>query len=229
MPPPFDRFILGVPRLFIKQYPYAWFPLVVMWDKSANVSAVLISIIVTGMLFLHWQSAAWVAHMRREHAGAEGKFYVDRPAVPRARAVKNIAILVAVSGLVAYLLQGRVSLNFGQLFFISAGFTLTYQDARFFGAPVTYIVTAAGIAVHFTPGLADFRLFLPFKEIERIERTPFQKDKGWDFFARSYEIGAEGLLLVPKASKGFSKRTGRLFIAPGNIEKFLEQLPYGFK
>jgi hypothetical protein len=39
----------------------------------------------------------------------------------------------------------------------------------------------------------------------------------------------DGLLLVPKDINGFSKRMERLFIAPQNIEQFVEQLPYGYK
>jgi hypothetical protein len=224
-----DRFILSIPRLFLKQYPYAWFPLVVLWIWPPTISIIFLAVIVAGMLSLRWQSAAWMAHMRREHAGREGKFYVDRPAVPWGRAVRNILILFVGIGLVAFLLKGQFGLSFWQLFLLFTSFMLTYQDVRFFGAPTIYIITAAGIAVYFAPGHLDYRLFFTFKEIARIERTRFKKDEGWDYFARTYEPGAEGLLLVPKDINGFSKRLKRLFIVPGDIEKFIEQLPYGYK
>lgn len=229
MPTYLDRFILSIPRLFLKQYPYAWFPLVVLWTWPPTISIIFLAVIVVGMLCLRWQPAAWMAHMRREHAGREGKFYVDRPAVPWGRAVRNILVLLAGVGLIAFLLKGQFGLSFWQLFLLFTGFTLTYQDVRFFGAPAIYIITATGIAVYFAPGHLDYRLFITFKEIARIERTRFKKDEGWDYFARTREESAEGLLLVPKDINGFSKRLKRLFIVPGDIEKFLEQLPYGYK
>ncbi len=229
MNPTLDRFILNIPRLFLKQYPYAWFPLVVLWAWPPNLSLIFLAVIVIGLLSLQWQFSAWMAYMRREHAGKDGKFYVDQPAIPWGRAVRNIAILLAGSGLIAILLDKQIGLTSWQFFFIMIGFMLTYQDSRFFGAPTTYIVTATGIAVYFAPGHLDYRLFFKFKEIARIERTHFQKDKGWDFFARTREVGMEGLLLIPKDIKGFSKRMEKLFIAPQDIDKFLEQLPYGYK
>jgi hypothetical protein len=229
MNPTLDRFILNIPRLFIKQYPYAWFPLVVLWTWPPNLSLIFLAAIVIGLLSLRWQYTAWMAYMRREYAGKDGKFYVDRPAIPWGRAVRNITILLAGGGLIASLLNGQLGLTFWQLFLIFVGFMLTYQDYRFFGASTTYIITATGIAVYFAPGHLDYRLFFTFNEIARIERTYFQKDKNWDFFARSREVGIDGLLLIPKDIKGFSKRMEKLFIAPQNIDKFIEQLPYGYK
>ena len=229
MNPSLDLFILGVPRLFLKQYPYAWFPLVVLWTWPPTISLVFLAVIVIGLLLLRWQSAAWISHMWREHAGKEGKFYVDRPAIPWGRAVRNIAILLVGSGLIAFLLKGQFGLSFWQVFLIGVGFTLTYQDIRFLGFPTIYIITATGIAVYFATGHLDYRLFFTFKEISHIERSQFQKDRNWDFFARTRETGSDGLLLIPKNINGFSKRIERLFIAPGNIEQFLEQLPYGYK
>ena len=85
-----------------------------------------------------------------------------------------------------------------------------------------------GIGIHFAPGHLDYRLFLKFSEIARIERRGFQKDQGWDCFARFADL-QDGLLLLPKNPKGLTKRIEMLFIAPRDIEKFLEQLPYGFR
>ena len=228
MNPSLDRFILSFPRLFLKQYPYAWFPLVVLWTWPPNISLVFLMVIIIGLLLLRWQYTAWISHMRREYAGRDGKFYVDVPAVSWGRAVRNIAILLVGSGLVAFLLKGQIGLTFWQLFFIEVGFTLTYQDYRFFGFPTIYIITATGIAVYFAPGHLDYRLFFTFKEISRIERAQFQKDKGWDIFARTRD-GSDGLLLIPKDINGFSKRMQRLFIVPRDIDKFLEQLPYRYR
>jgi hypothetical protein len=223
-----DHFILEIPRLFIKQFPYAWFPAIVLWTWPPNFSAIFILIILLGLSMLWWQSSAWISHMRREHAPGDGKFYIDRPTVPWRRAVRNIAILIVGSGLIASFLKGQLGLAFWQFFLIVILFMLCYRDVTFFGAPVIYIITATGIAVYFAPGHLDYRLFITFKEISRIERTRFQKDKNWDFFARTRD-NVDGLLLTPKDINGFSKRMERLFIVPTDIEKFLEQLPYGYK
>jgi len=228
MKPSLDRFILNIPRLFIKQYPYAWFPLIVLWSWPPTIAIVFLVIILLGLSMLQWQRSAWLSHMRREHAGADGKFYVDVPAIPLKRAVRNISILLVGSGLLAFILKGQFGLSFWQIFLLSVMFTITYRDAQFFGALTIYIITATGIAVYFAPGHLDYRLFLTFKEIARIERTSFKKDHNWDFFARTRD-GSDGLLLVPKDSKGFSKRLERLFIVPQDIDAFLEQLPYGYK
>lgn len=223
-----ERFILSIPRLFIKQYPYAWFPLAVLWVWPPNLAIMFFVIILLGMSMLQCQVAAWISHIRGDYAGPDGKFYLDVPAIPWGRAARNIAILIVASGLVASLFKGQFGLAFWQIFFIISGFTLTYQDIRFFGYPTVYIITATGIAVYFAPGHLDYRLFLTFKEIARIERTSFKKDHNWDFFARTRN-GADGLLLIPKDINGFSKRLERLFIIPQDIDRFLEQLPYGYK
>lgn len=222
-----DRLILGIPLLYIKQYSYAWIPFIALWTWPPNISSVFLLIIVLGILAARWQSAAWISNLRREHAPNDGKFHLDRPAVPWGRAVRNVAILIAGSCLVFLLPKGQFWLSLWQIFLIIAGFSLLYRDAYFFGAGTTYIITASGIGIRFVPGQIDYRLFLPFKEISRIERTQYQKDKGWDFFAPSRD-DTDGLLLTPKDIHGFSKHIGKLFIVPKDIEKFLEQLPYGF-
>jgi hypothetical protein len=227
MRPFLDRFILSIPRLFIKQFPYAWFPLVVLWTWPPNFSVVFLLIILMGLSILRWQSSAWMSHMRREHAPGDGKFYVDRPAIPWGRAARNVSILLAASVLVSFFLKDQFDLGFWQFFLIIIGFTLFYRDVQFFGAPTIYIITATGIGVYFAPGHIDYRLYLKFKEISRIEKAQFKKDEGWDFFARTRDV-KDGLLLTPKDPNGFSKRLKILFIVPQDIEKFLEQLPYGY-
>jgi hypothetical protein len=227
MKPLLDRFILGFPVLFLKQYPYAWIAIVALWPRSPSVALLFLAIVVLGVLSLRWQSEAWISHIRREFAGLDGKFYVDRPAVSWQTAARNIAILVAVASLAAYLLRGQFGLSFWQILIMIVGFTIFYQDTRFFGADVTYIITASGIAIRFVPGHIDYRLFLPFREISRIERNTYQKDKAWDLFARARDT-KEGLLMIPKNPNGFTKRVEKLFIAPQDRETFLEQLPHGF-
>jgi len=174
-----------------------------------------------------WQSSAWIANLRRGHGFMDGKFYVDQPPVPWSISIPKIMILLIGAGLLAWLFNGQLRLNFWQIFLMIVGFTLLYQDSRFFGASTTYIVTDQGIGIRFIPGHIDYRLFLPFKEISRIEKSEYQKDKTWDLFARTRETKA-GLLMIPKNPRGFTKRIDKLFIAPEDGEKFLEQLPFGY-
>jgi len=227
MRPFLDRFILGIPRLFIKQFPYAWIVFIALWSWPPNISFIFLLIILLGLFMLWWQSTAWLSNLQRVYAPGDGKFYVDQPSIPLKKAVQNLSILVVVSGVLAYVLRGQFGLNLWQLFFMFVFFSIFYRDALFFGAPVKYVITASGIGIHFAPGHLDYRIFLTFKEISRIERTQFQKDNGWDFFARSKDT-QDGLLLIPKDPNGFSKRMERLFIVPKNIEAFMEQLPHGY-
>ena len=77
------------------------------------------------------------------------------------------------------------------------------------------------------PGHIDYRLFLRFKEISRIERGEYHKSLDTDIFARTQEA-KDGLLLVPKDPNGFSKQINKLVIVPSNVDAFVEQLPYGY-
>ncbi|HSL45871.1 MAG TPA: hypothetical protein VK897_20725 [Anaerolineales bacterium] len=222
-----DRFILGFPVLFLKQYPYAWIAAVVLWSQSPSFASLFLFVILVGILSLRWQSAAWISHVRREYAGKDGKFYVDQPSITWQTAARNIAFLIAGSILIAYLLRGQFGLSFWQILIMMVGFTIFYQDTRFFGAAVTYIITATGIAIRFVPGHIDYRIFLPFREISRIEASEYQKDHNWDLFARARDT-KEGLLMTPKNPDGFTRRIDKLFIAPQDRERFLAELPHGY-
>ena len=227
MKPFLDRFILGIPVLSLKQYPFAWIAFVAFWPNSPLLAGLFLIVMVVGFLALRWQSAAWISYMRSEYAGKDGKFYVDQPQITWQSAARNIAILIAWSILGAFILRGQFGLSFWQILIMLVGFTLFYQDTRFFGAAVTYIITATGIAIRFVPGHIDYRLFLLFKEISRIEKSEYQKGKNWDLFTREKDA-KEGLLMTPKNPNGFTKRVENVFIAPTDPDKFLAQLPHGF-
>jgi hypothetical protein len=227
MKPFLDRFILGFPVLFLKQYPYAWIAIVALWPRSPVLASLFLVIILVGLLSLRWQTAAWISHIRREHAGRDGKFYVDQPPVSWQGAARNFAVLTAASFLAAFLLKGQFGLSFWQILIMLVGFNVFYQDTRFFGAAVTYIITASGIAIRFVPGHIDYRLFLSFREISRIEKSTYQKDRDWDLFARARDT-KEGLLMIPKNPNGFTKRIEKLFIAPQDRERFMAELPHGY-
>jgi hypothetical protein len=222
-----DHFILAIPVLFIKQFPYAWIAAVTFWSWPPTFSVVFLAIIVIGLFMLRWQSSAWISNLQREHAFKEGKFHVDQPPFSWMDSARKILILLAGAALLAWLLKGRFGLSFWQIFLIIVGFTLLYRDTQFFGAPTTYVITDQGIGIHFTPGHIDYRLFFPFKEISHIEKSKYQKDRNWDAFVRTKDT-QEGLLMIPKNPNGFTKRIEKLFIAPMDMEKFLEQLPHGY-
>lgn len=227
MRPFLDRFILGIPRLYIKQYPYAWIVFIALWTwPPAALIFIFPLIIVIGLLMVQWQHSAWISTMRDEYAPNGGKFYVDHPPVPIKRAVRNISILLVAAVIIAFFLNSQIRLTPWQVFIIIVGFSLLYRNSLFFGAPATYVITASGIGVYFAPSNLDYRVFLKFNEISSIERCGYQKDKGWDCFARMR--ANDGLLFLPKNPNGLTKRIERLFIAPKDIEKFLEQLPYGY-
>ncbi len=224
-----DRFILGFPVLFIKQFPYAWIAAIVFWAWPPFFSAIFLAIIVVGLLMLRWQSIAWISNLRREHAAKDGKFYVDEsPFSPVASAQKILLLLLGAAVLSWLLLRTQLGLSFWQFFIMIVGFMVLYQDTRFFGAPATYVVTDQGIGIRFVPGHLDYRLFFPFNEIRRVEKAQYQKDQGWDLLARTQD-NQEGLLLTPKDPDGFTKRIGTVFIAPSHIDEFLQQLPPRYK
>jgi hypothetical protein len=222
-----DHFILGIPRLYLKQYPYAWIVFIALWAWPPSLIVFIFpAIILLGFFMLHWHTSAWLSTLRADHVGADGKFYVDRPSVLFQRAVKNIFILIAAAGGISFFLNQQIGLEPWQVFLMVVGFSLLYRDSTFFGAPTTYVITSAGIAIYFAPGNIDYRLFLKFSEIDRIERCGYQKDKGWNCFARTR--AADGLLLIPKNPNGFTKLIEKLFIAPKDIDQFRAHLPYGF-
>lgn len=222
-----NRFILGIPRLYIKRFPYAWIVFIALWTYPPPVIIfIFLFIVLLGLFMVQWHHSAWLSTLRAEHAPAGGKFFVDRPPVLIQHAVKNISILLVVAGVVAFFLNRQIGLEPWQVFLIIVGFSLFYRNSTFFGAPVTYVITATGIAVYFAPGHLDYRVFLKFSEINRIERCGYEKEKGWDCFARVE--AKDGLLLSPKNQNGLTKRIEKLFIVPKDIDKFREQLPYGF-
>ncbi len=227
MKPFLDRLILGFPVLFLKQYPYAWIGFIVFAPSAPSVAALFLAIVVIGILSLRWQSVEWISNIQRQYADKNGKFYVDQPPVPWQKAARNIALLVAGSLLIAFLLKGQLGLTFWQFFLLFFGLMLFYRDTLFFGSAATYIITATGIAIRFVPGHIDYRLFLPFKEISRIEPQDYKPSTDTDLFARTRDI-RNGLLMIPKDPRGFTKRLDKLFIAPKDVDQFVEHLPYGF-
>lgn len=219
-----DRFVLGFPVLFLKQFPYAWIAAIVFWAWPPSFSAVFLAVVVIGLLMLRWQSLAWISNLRHEHASRDGKFYVTQSPFSPATAARKILFLLIGGAALAWLLQGQLGLSFWQFFLMIVGFMLLYQDTRFFGAPTTYVITDQGVGIRFVPGHLDYRLFLSFSEIGRVQKSTYQKDQNWDLFAR-YPDAREGLLMLPRNPNGFTRRIEKLFVVPENADEFLDQLP----
>jgi len=220
-----DKFILDAPRLFIKQYAYAWIVFIALWSVPPNISLACLFIILVGMFLLRWQHLAWIQSIREKHGA--GKFFVDEPPIPWKKSARNISMLIAIAAAVAYFLNAQIGLSPVQTFLIIVGFTLLYRNAMFFGAPTTYIITDSGIGIYYAPGHLDYRLYIKFNDIARIERYAYKKDSGWSILARTKEIN-DGLLLTPKG-KDFTDWIEKAYIIPTDLDKFLEELPRGLK
>jgi hypothetical protein len=223
-----DHFILAIPVVFIKQYAFAWIAAVALWTWPPVVPGIFLVIVALGLLMLRWQSIAWLSNLRREHASPNGKFHVDQPPVRIWESAQKVLILLIGAGVMAWFLKDRLGMGFWQFFIMIAGFIFFYYDTRFIGGLTTYAITDQGIGIRFVPGRIDYRVFIPFKDISRVEKSQFQKDRNWDLFARTRDT-KDGLLMIPKNPDGFTKRIERLFIAPNDMEKFLEQLLQGCK
>lgn len=222
-----DRYILYIPTLFIKQYPYAWVVAIALWSWPLNISAVLFLIIALGIFSLQWREAAWVSEMRRQHAPRNEIFYKDRLPVPKPRAVRNLAILVTISAATAWIIGEQLSLNFWQAFVMISGFGLFYLDTRFFGPVAIYIVTGGGIAIYYIPGHTDYRIFIRFNEMGqvvrmgRIETRPVT----WSVISRDRDTKS-GVLLVPRYARGFTRvLDGEVLLTPSNVDEFLKHVP----
>lgn len=227
MKPFLHRFILSFPVHFVKQYPYAWILCVILTPRAPSLAAFFLVVVLLGIVLPRWQSAAWISEIRRQYAGSDGKFYVDQPPLSWQRTARNMILLVLGSIFIAYLLKGPLQLTLGQFLSLGIGLAFSYLDTQFFDSVLTYIVTATGIAIHFVPGHVDYRLFLPFQEISRIERASYKPSLDTDLFARSHDK-CNGLLMIPKNPKGFTRQIDKLFIVPKDVDQFVEQLPYGF-
>ena len=221
-----DRFILSFPTLFLKQYPYAWLAVVTLWQWPPVFSGMFLSVILIGILSIRWRSAAWISDMRRQYAPNNETFYVDRLPIPWRRAAQNLTILLAVSGLVAWLMKGQLDLSGWQWFIMMFGFAVFYMDTRFFGAETIYIITGSGIAIYYIPGHVDYRFFFHFKEIRQVQRVSGVKTipSSWTVCSRLRNVPS-GVLLTPRSPDGFSKRLQEIFLTPTHVDEFLQHIP----
>lgn len=221
-----ENFILEIPYLFLKKIPYGWFGVVLLWAWPPIASGIIAALVLLGLLMMKWQNLAWLSKIRREHHRQNGNYFLNRPRPPLSWQARNVAILLAISAVLGWLLDGRIGLTGLQWFLLVVGFTLLYKDTLLLGAATTYVVTEQGIGIHFIPGHIDYRLFIRFDEIAQtvhvkdLHRLPEQ----WSVFAPRKQV-TEGLLLSPRNRSGFSKMLEQVLIAPTDADEFLRHIP----
>jgi hypothetical protein len=222
----FEEFILDIPYLFLKKIPYAWLAVVYFWSRPPVLSGILLTIVLVGLGMMALQERAWEAKIRREFCDGKSKPLIDHPHAARTFQLRNLALVLAGSAGVGWLLNGRVNLSGLQWALLLAGTMLLYKDSLLFGAGVSYVITDQGIGIRFVPGHVDYRLFFKFSEIRQAVRTqaPKRVPRSWDVLA-AQRHPQEGLLLYANNPNGFSKQMqGEVFFAPTNIDEFQAEL-----
>jgi hypothetical protein len=221
-----EKFILGVPYLFLKKIPYAGVLVVFFWSWQPVISGMLLAIALLGLLMMAWQNRAWENKIRREFHSGAAKPFIDHPHAPRAFQIRNLVLLFSGCVLLGWLLNGRNGINGLQWFFLFAGSSLLYKDTVLLGAAVTYIITDQGVGIRFAPGYVDHRLFFKFNEIWRSVRTkvPERIPPRWDVLTPQRHP-QEGVLLYAARREGFSKQIrSEVLLRPTDMEKFMKEL-----
>lgn len=221
-----ERFILGVPYLFLKKIPYAWLGVIWFWSWPPVFSGILLTIVLVGLGMMAWQEWAWEDKIRREFHNAKTRPYIDHPHVARTILIRNLVLVCMGSGLVGWLLNGRFGLSGLQWCLLVAGFMLLYRNAMLFDVAVAYIITDQGVGIRYVPGRVDHRLFFKFNEIWRAVRTkvPELMPRRWDVLTPQRHP-KEGVLLYATKREGFSKQIrSEVLLTPTDIEGFLGEL-----
>jgi hypothetical protein len=221
-----DKFILKIPYLFLKKIPYAWLAVVYFWIWPPVLSSLFLAIVLLGLGMMVWQNQAWINRIRREFSGGKKELYLDRAHAGRIFQLRNLALVLAASAVLGWLLNHRLTLSGLQWALLLAGFMLLYRDAYLFGPAVTYIVTDQGIGIRYVPGHVDYRLFFKFREIRQATPTKVPKriPRGWQMLA-AQRHPQEGILLTAMKHSGFSKEIpGEILVVPTDSQKFLQAL-----
>jgi hypothetical protein len=217
-----ERFIMQIPHGTLRKVSYAWFGIVVFFVWPPIISGILALGLLFSFIILKAQRRIWGAEMRRRYLGRDVGPYVDRPKAPPAYQRINLLLMVLVSLVLAYLLDGKAGLSGVQWFLIAVGFSVLQLDLKLFGASTVYTVTDRGIGLE----RDDLRLFLRFDEIARVVpvkdvATPPER---WCLFTPTSSIH-DGVLLSPKNRAGFTRLIDQIFLAPTDQEQFLQHIP----
>lgn len=221
----FENFVLETPYLFLKKIPYAWVVVVVFWAWPPVVAGMFAGIIALGLWMMSLQQRFWEAKIYREFQ-KEGTPYRVQPRAPLKTRLRNVALVLAGSALLGFLLDNRLSLTGLQWFLLASGLMLLYRDAYILGASAVYLVTPRGIGVRYIPGHVDYRLFFRYSEINYVTRV-----RAGDKLPTNTSVLSpvrnkrEGILLVAKLMDGFSNQLGQILLTPNDPEAFLAQLP----
>jgi hypothetical protein len=224
-----EAFILGVPYLFLKKIPYAWLLAVVLWNWTPVVSGMLLAVVLLGLAMMAWQQRAWENKIMREFSDGSDNPYLDHPHVSRTFQIRNLLIVIAISGLLGWLMDGqigRIELSGAQWFLLIAGFMLLIKDAVLFGAAVTIIITDQGVGIRYLPGYVDYRLFFKFFEIRQVALTkvPERFPRHWEVLTPQRHP-KEGILLHTAKREGPSKLIrSEVLLAPTDMQQFLGKL-----
>jgi len=219
-----ETVILGLPSSVLRKASYAWFGVVVFYNISSLVSAVLAALLLFSLALLSWQKYIWARNILHKGSDEGQKPYVDRPKTPLAYQARNLALALIASGVVTYLFGGRLALSSAQWFMLLMGFFVLQMDLALFGAPTVYILTTHGLGI----GHADIRLFLEYKEIrqaiyvEDVDKRP----ERWTLLTPRRSV-RQGVLLLPARRDGFTRLIDQIFLEPTDAPRFLAHLPPG--
>ena len=138
----------------------------------------------------------------------------------------NSLLLLVLSGVIGWLLNGHFGLNGVQWGLFALGFTALYRKGLFFGMRVTYVFTDQGLGIRYVPGQLDYRLFIRFNEIWSVRKIgPKEKIRvNWTVVAPIRKKGP-GLLLTAKNINGFSTQMGNIVLTSDDLENLLQKFP----
>lgn len=220
-----ENFVLGIPFSLLRNIPYAWVIVVVFWTWPPVISGVFLGFILLGLVTMVLRQRFWEAKVIREHQ-KEGLPYRSHPRMPLRLQLRNLALLLAGSAVLALLLDGRLGMGGLQWFLLISGLVLLYSKALLFGAQVVYLITPRGIAVRFVTGHNDYRFFFHYNEINYIspirqgDKLPPKTD-----VLSPVRGQKEGVLLAAKRMDGFSDLIGNALLTPEDADAFLAQIP----
>ena len=218
----FEKFILSIPHLFLKQVPYAWILVVALWNWPPVISGIFLAIIFLGLFLMMMQQRAWESKIKREYR----VLYRDQPRAPWNYRIRNLALVCAGSGILGFLFNGRLGFSGLQWFLLLSGVMLLYKDALLLGASTVYLVTNKGIAVRYVPGHIDYRLHFFYDEIrgitfvDSIEKIPLT----WSVLSPTRKV-KRGMLLKPRSLDGFTWRIDEALLTPTDTDEFRKYFP----
>jgi hypothetical protein len=221
-----NNLILGIPYLFLMKVPYLWLPAVALYTWPPVVSALLTGIILLGLLAMNWQDSAWIEEVRRDFAYHKNNIYIETLRTPAGYVIRNSLLLVVLSVVIGWLLNGRFGLSGLQWGLFACGFTALYKKGPLFGMRVTTIITDRGVSIRFVPGHVDYRIQFRFNEIKSVEmiNLPEKIPVRWSVIAPTRKV-EKGLLLTAKDTGGFSTQIDQILLSSSDLDILIQKFP----